>query len=127
MKKKVGFSVQHHVPKYSVVLLDAVKTPLLIYLALAGNFIMVVAAYLFFQFEHLSNATVTGYGDALWWAICTVSTVGYGDIVPTTTGGRWVGAFLIIFGVSFFLSFMAALVTVVFTNLARETFDESAD
>ena len=44
------------------------------------------------------------FGDALWWSVVTVATVGYGDIVPTTTEGRLVGAALIIFGVTFLCS-----------------------
>lgn len=53
------------------------------------------------------------FGDALWWSVVTVATVGYGDIVPTTTEGRLVGAALIIFGVTF-LSFLAATVISMF-------------
>jgi voltage-gated potassium channel len=37
-------------------------------------------------------------GLALWWAVTTVTTVGYGDVVPTDTPGRFVGAVLMICG-----------------------------
>ena len=44
--------------------------------------------------------TYTSYGNACWWAVQTVSTVGYGDLVPHTTAGRFVAAVVMIFGMS---------------------------
>ncbi|MEL6346960.1 MAG: ion channel [Myxococcota bacterium] len=43
--------------------------------------------------------TASHFPDALWWAVVTVSTVGYGDITPRTDAGRIVATVLIIFGV----------------------------
>ena len=48
------------------------------------------------------NANITTGGDAVWWGIVTVTTVGYGDQYPVTTGGRLVGVFLLIGGVVLF-------------------------
>jgi voltage-gated potassium channel len=59
------------------------------------------------------------FGDAAWWAIVTLATVGYGDIVPTTTAGRVVGSALIIFGVTF-LSFLTATITSLFVSADQE-------
>lgn len=80
---------------------------------------MFTCAYLFYYFESPMNPNVTSYADALWWAMCTVSTVGYGDVFPITGYGRVVAAFLIVIGISFFLSFMAVLVSVM-TELIAE-------
>ena len=44
--------------------------------------------------------TFTSIGLAFWWAVTTVTTVGYGDVVPVSTGGRFVGAALMLMGVS---------------------------
>ncbi len=41
-------------------------------------------------------------GEALWWSIVTMSTVGYGDLVPVTVRGRLIGVFVIIVGVALF-------------------------
>ena len=42
------------------------------------------------------------FGEALWWAVVTVGTVGYGDVVPTNAAGRGVAAGLILFTMAFF-------------------------
>jgi voltage-gated potassium channel len=56
-----------------------------------------------------SNANITTAGDALWWGIVTVTTVGYGDQYPVTTGGRVVGVFLLLTGVALFATFTGYL------------------
>jgi voltage-gated potassium channel len=45
---------------------------------------------------------VDSYGDALWWALATITTVGYGDIFPVTIAGRVIGGFTMIIGISTF-------------------------
>jgi voltage-gated potassium channel len=50
------------------------------------------------------------FGLALWWALQTVTTVGYGDVVPTTAAGRVVGGVEMVLGVSF-IAFVTAGVT----------------
>ena len=55
------------------------------------------------------------FGDALWWSAQTVTTVGYGDVVPETTGGRLIGVFVMMFGVAA-VSVITALVTAVFIS-----------
>ena len=50
--------------------------------------------------------------DALWWSLITVSTVGYGDIIPQTDTGRIVAAVLVFFGIGVFryvAGFMSSL------------------
>ncbi len=95
------------------VLFKSIKTPLIVYFAIAGNIITFSSAYIFYILEHPINPMVRNYFDALWWGMCTVSTVGYGDIYPITTGGRLIGIFLIIVGITFFLSTITVLVTVM--------------
>lgn len=46
------------------------------------------------------HATITGFGDALWWAFTTMSTVGYGDFSPVTFMGRVVAVLMMFAGVS---------------------------
>jgi voltage-gated potassium channel len=53
------------------------------------------------------------FGQGLWWAVVTITTVGYGDVVPKTPGGRVVGGFLMIGGV-LSLSLITATVASIF-------------
>ena len=114
------FKPHRDIPKYSVILFKALNTPLLVYFTVTGNFLTFTMAYAFYYFERGANPNVTSYWDAAWWALCTISTVGYGDIVPVTTLGRIIAVFLIIVGVTFFLGFMAVLVSVMSTVIAEE-------
>lgn len=58
----------------------------------------------------LSPKGFDGLGDALWWAAQTVTTVGYGDVVPATSGGRIIGLVVMVVGVAA-VSLITALVT----------------
>jgi voltage-gated potassium channel len=42
------------------------------------------------------------FGEAIWWAVVTVGTIGYGDVVPTNGAGRVVAGILILFTMAFF-------------------------
>jgi voltage-gated potassium channel len=50
--------------------------------------------------RHHPDASITTFGDALWWTMTTISTVGYGDRYPVTTEGRLVAAALMIGGIA---------------------------
>ena len=68
--------------------------------------------------EWLVDPAMGNFRDALWWAIVTVTTVGYGDVVPTSTAGRLVGSVLMIAGVSA-IPITTSLVVSVFVNRAQ--------
>jgi voltage-gated potassium channel len=57
-------------------------------------------------------------GEGLWWAVQTVTTVGYGDITPTTTSGRAIGTLVMVTGIGF-LSVVTAAITASFVEAAR--------
>ena len=62
-----------------------------------------------------ASAQITNFSDAVWWSISTVSTVGYGDIVPHTVAGRIVGMVLMVVGIGV----MAALISQVSATLVE--------
>lgn len=55
------------------------------------------------------DAEITNLIDAFWWASATVTTVGYGDVVPVTELGRVVGIVLMFVGISIIGTFISAL------------------
>jgi voltage-gated potassium channel len=54
------------------------------------------------QLESVPEANIKSASDALWWAIVTITTVGYGDRYPVTGEGRILAAVLMVFGVALF-------------------------
>jgi voltage-gated potassium channel len=81
-----------------------------VFLASATAFTAIGAGVLVRLIDHRDFET---FGDGIWWAIVTLGTVGYGDIVPRTTWGRVVGSVVIVVGVTF-IAFLTAAVTSMF-------------
>jgi voltage-gated potassium channel len=86
---------------------SAVRTVLtkrkLNYTLLTAGIVMVGAAFWVLELEReAEDSTIETLPDALWWAITTITTVGYGDTYPTTAGGRAVGAVLMVLGIALF-------------------------
>jgi voltage-gated potassium channel len=59
-------------------------------------------------------------GDALWWAVATVTTVGYGDVVPESTTGRLVGTALMLTGIGLIPLITSVVVSILVTQRTRE-------
>jgi voltage-gated potassium channel Kch len=68
-------------------------------IAVASGSITLVGATLVWLMERRDNPGLQEFSEALWWAIVTVTTVGYGDITPQTATGRFVAGLLMIVGI----------------------------
>ena len=66
----------------------------------------------------LDNREFPTLGSGLWWAVQTVTTVGYGDHVPSTPEGQVVGTVIMVAGIGF-LSVITATITAAFVESAR--------
>jgi voltage-gated potassium channel len=92
--------------------------------AAAGT--LFVGAWLVLLFEeNAKGSNIHDYPDALWWAIVTVTTVGYGDRFPVTEGGRAVAVVLMLVGIGL-IGVLTATVASVFikehTDANKEEF-----
>ena len=56
----------------------------------------------------------------MWWALQTVTTVGYGDVSPTKPSGRIIAAFVMLYGVAFVTIFIAAITSIFVARASQE-------
>jgi voltage-gated potassium channel len=67
----------------------------------------------------VEGSNIKSFGDGLWWAITTVTTVGYGDHFPTTTVGRFLAVGLMLVGISL-MGVITASVAAWFVKMSQE-------
>ena len=65
------------------------------------------------------NAEITNIGDAVWWAIQTVTTVGYGDVIPVTWVGQFIAVLIMLVGISVLGAVTATLSASLVKSKAR--------
>jgi voltage-gated potassium channel len=87
---------------------------------------MIVAAVAIREAERGSPDTnITSIGDGLWWALSTVTTVGYGDEYPTTQAGRAVALVLMLVGIAL-LGVVTAAIAAWFVDRLQDVQEEPA-
>jgi voltage-gated potassium channel len=72
------------------------------------------------------HSEIDTLGDALWWAMTTVTTVGYGDVTPVSAEGRWVAVALMIGGITLLGSITATLASWIVQRVSEEDTDSQA-
>src|SRR5262249_32744784 len=93
--------------------------------AVIAGLIVVLCSLSAYEAEHPTNPGFATFGDALWWGIVTLTTVGYGDIVPETTTGRLAGVAIMFTGIAV-LGVLAGSLASLF-GLASPTPDARSD
>jgi voltage-gated potassium channel len=83
------------------------KSSQFIGLTLMGNSFIFLLSALFYYVEVDENYLVTTWLDSLWFSFATVTTVGYGDIVPVTDAGKVIGMFSMLIGTGLFATYTA--------------------
>jgi len=89
--------------------------------------VLTVASVLVLQFESRSpDANITTGGDALWYAIVTITTVGYGDFYPVTAAGRITAMFIMFMGVGI-IGALASLLASLLVGSSSSPEEEAAE
>lgn len=74
-----------------------------------------------------AGSNLTTFGDALWWACTTVTTIGYGDRFPVTFEGRLVAVVLMLVGIGLVGAVTATVATWILGRVAEERATEAAE
>lgn len=92
-----------------------------IYLFIASGLIILLGTFVMYAVEsQVPNSKIKTLLDALWWCVATVTTVGYGDIVPVSNIGRIVALFYMFFGISM----IAILLSVITNTVYKRRFEK---
>jgi voltage-gated potassium channel len=90
--------------------------------------VLVIASVLVLQFESVDpDANIKTGGDSLWYSIVTITTVGYGDRYPVTTGGRITATFIMFMGVGIIGALASILSSILVGAPATEAEEEELD
>ncbi|WP_328596577.1 potassium channel family protein [Aeromicrobium yanjiei] len=93
-----------------------------IYLVGSVTLIVFVASLAVLDVERGGTGSIQSFGDAVWWSITTITTVGYGDTFPVTTTGRFIAAGLMFSGIA-----VLGVVTASFASWLVERVSEASD
>ena len=94
---------------------------------LAAGMVLAVASILILQFESKSqDANIQTGGDAIWWGIVTITTVGYGDLFPVTFLGRITGVSVMFAGIGI-IGALASILASLLVSPAQPEAEAAAD
>lgn len=100
---------------------DAVRGRIVMYTATTAVLLVYAASLAVLQAERSDPAAhIKNFGDAVWWSITTITTVGYGDFYPVTTQGRLVAVLLMIGGMSLIGMITATVASWIVHRVAEE-------
>ncbi len=99
----------------------------LIKLFIVAIMIVLLGTFLMYSVElNAPNSEIKTLEDALWWCVATVTTVGYGDIVPVTSLGRYVAIVYMGFGISM-ITILLSTITSNFYKKRIESVERKKD
>ncbi len=97
------------------------KTLLALFLVMA-SLLLTSASFIYFIERNTQPEAFASIPHALWWAMATLTTIGYGDIVPVTAGGKIFGVFIMFIGIGSFAIPTGMLVSSFSQEIKRKDF-----
>ena len=98
---------------YSRAVLESLAQPVLIYLTVLAGTLIVFFGAAFWLLEGRSNPAIETPLDALYFAVATMTTVGYGDITPATAAGKLASISGMLLGTALFVAYTAVLASAI--------------
>ena len=100
---------------------DAIRGRVVAYTAFTAVLLVYAASLSVLQVERpAAGANIRNFGDAVWWAVSTITTVGYGDLYPVTVVGRIVAGLLMIGGISMVGAITATIASWIVQRVSAE-------
>ena len=127
----------HHLPDLAVIALPvlrlqrsagtALRGRITLYTAGSASLLIFTSALATLDAErHEPGSSIRTFGQALWWALTTITTIGYGDTVPVSTEGRFIAALLMIGGVALIGVVTATLASWIVSLVEEENAEQEA-
>jgi voltage-gated potassium channel len=106
---------------------DAIRGRVIMYTISGATLLIYVSSLAILDAERSApHSMIKNFGDALWWAIATVTTIGYGDLAPVTPTGRVVAVGLMVGGISLVGAVTATLSSWLIQRVAEEDTEKQA-
>lgn len=100
---------------------NALRGRVVTYVVAASGLLVYIGALAMYDAEKgVPNANIQSFGDAAWWAIVTITTVGYGDLSPVTATGRVIAVALMIGGIALLGTVTATLASWLVDKVSAE-------
>ena len=99
----------------------AIRGRVMLYVVAGTTLLVYVSSLAVLEAERSNpHSTIKNFGEAVWWAVTTVTTVGYGDLAPVTVTGRVITVLLMIGGISLVGAVTATLASWLVQRVAEE-------
>lgn len=106
---------------------SAIRVRIVAYAATSVVLLLLVGSLSVLQVERgQAGSTIETFGNAMWWSIVTMTTVGYGDLSPVTIAGRVIAVMMMIGGIALIGVVTGTLASWIVSRVATEDAEQSA-